>query len=329
MSMILGVHLLERLYLVSDTRLTEGQLPDGTKVYSDDFIKFFPFNERIGVVAAGSALGASYILNKLVKQVSKLTSIDELMQLINDNLAKHISDFVNETGKYGEIAFTIGGFNPHKLTKSIDVVKLGEAMSGQLVAAGEGSMMNQSIDSRLIAAMPRLSGKGKGDRIEIENVQESKMYSVVINIQTAEFKIKEIDTYDYVTFHPEQGTKNVSLPREILSALEFRERSKDWESNLYQESETLINFFRKIVREEGFSTVGGHIFPVLQIPETNMYPTGNLGRNDKNGMLVNEGGIFASNGQATYEYKDGKKGVFRSLTEYVYKAGISLGESQL
>jgi len=329
MSMILGVHLLERLYLVSDTRLTESQLPDGSGIYSDDFLKFFPFNERIGVVAAGSAFGASYILNKLAKKVSKLTSIDELTQLINENLVKHISDFVNETGKYGEVAFIIGGFNPHQLTKSIDVAKLGEAMSGQLVAAGDGSMMNQSIDSRLIDVMPRLPGKGKGDRIEIENVQESKMYSVVINIQTAQFKIKEIDTYEYVIFHPEQGTKTVSLPREVLSALEFRARSKDWQNDLYEESETLVNFFRKIVREEGLATVGGHIFPVLQRPETNMYPTGNFGRKDKNGVIIDEGGIFASNGQVTYEYKDGKKGVFRSLTEYVSKAGVSLGESQL
>lgn len=329
MSMILGVHLLERLYLVSDTRLTEGQHPDGSSVFTDDFLKFFPFNERIGVVAAGSALGASYILNKLANHVSKLTSIDELMQLIDENLAKHISDFVNETGKYGEIAFIIGGFNPHKLTKSIDVVKLGEAISGQLVAAGDGSMMNQSIDSRLISIMPQLPGKGKGDRIEIANVQESKMYTVVINIQTAQFRVKEIDTYDYATFHPEQGTKNVSLPREILSSLEFRKRSKDWQNDLYEESETLMNFFRKIVREEGFDTVGGHIFPVLQIPEAGIYPTGNIGRNDVNGMLIDEGGIFVSNGQVTYVYKDGKKGVFRSLTEYVSKAGVSLGESQL
>ena len=90
-----------------------------------------------------------------------------------------------------------------------------------------------------------------------------------------------------------------------------------------------MNFFRKIVREEGFSTVGGHIFPVLQIPETNMYPTGNIGRNDENGALIDEGGIFASNGQVTYKYKGGKMGVFRSLTEYVHESGISLGESQL
>lgn len=327
--MILGIHLLERLYLVSDTRLTEGTLPDGSYIYSDDFLKFFPFNKRVGVVAAGSALGASYILNKLTKQVSKSTSVDELMGIIEKNLGKYISDFVNETGRYGDIAFIIGGFNVGKNSQSIDVAKLGEALSGQLVAAGEGSMMHQSIDGRLVAVMPQLPGKGKGDRINIENVKESKLFSIVINLQTARFVTEEIDTYDYVTFHPHQGIKNVSLPKKLLSALEFRERGKDWQANLYEESEMLMNFFRRIVQENGFDTVGGHIFPVLQIPEINMYPTGNIGRNDKTGKLVTEGGIFASNGQVMYEYQDGKKGVFRSLTEYVYHSGISLGESQI
>ncbi len=54
--MILGVHQLERQYLVSDTRLTEGQFPDGTNLYSYDFLKFFPFNERLGFLGRKSGI---------------------------------------------------------------------------------------------------------------------------------------------------------------------------------------------------------------------------------------------------------------------------------
>jgi hypothetical protein len=61
MSLVTGIHLLRKLYLVSDTSVTY-QRNSGLIEIRDDLIKMFVLNKRLGAVAAGHLSLAAFII---------------------------------------------------------------------------------------------------------------------------------------------------------------------------------------------------------------------------------------------------------------------------
>jgi len=280
-------------------------------------IKDFIFNNKISAVAAGKALPASFILNRLKLRINENSSISEFKEIIKTNIRSIISEYVNETGfDTGKVMFIIGGFDDEK-GKYIEVSSLGNAMSSMVVAQGEGVNVNQSIDSRLLIAMSKIGGKKKGDHIIVGDVQKSEMFTINLNIRTAEWKMEEVDCYNYVVFNPDKELKTVEVPGELLSALEFRERSKQSiEDQLYDESELLINFVKRSIKKHGFWEVGGHIFVSIQTPKTNAFPTGDFGM-IKDGKVVKAGSFYVEEGKIMYELEDGIVGEYRQISTVI------------
>lgn len=315
MSLILGLHLLERIYLVSDTRLSylDGKEPE------DNFIKVFKLNNSISAVAAGSAHPASFILNRLREGINEKSTISDLNTLIKLKLIGFINDYVNTTGNHsGNVALVIGGFN-HEKGKRIEASRLGKAMSTMVIPA-QGKQVNQSFDKRLIESFVQLSGKGKGDYITVHNVRTADLLSVTFDVRTATISdVKSTECYDYIIFHPNQTIKQVQIPDEIVSLLEFRDRAgKSIENILYEEAEILINCVRRILRENNFSSVGGHIYPLLQLPELASFPTGDIATiND--GQIVRLGSFYVEEGVQMYELENGTRGRYRHLEELTRK----------
>src|SRR5947209_6093974 len=125
MSLILGVHFAKKLFLISDTRATT-EYSDGTKDFRDDFIKLFNINRRITALAAGKAASAAFILQKLRDIVGEEGSLDDIKNAIGSQLKAVVSEYVNATGKYGDVALIIAGYNPTKI-KKIESSSLGNA----------------------------------------------------------------------------------------------------------------------------------------------------------------------------------------------------------
>ncbi len=311
MSLILGIHLLERIYLISDTRLSSF---DGSS-FEDDLIKAFIINSKISVVAAGKALAASFVLNKLKALTNEDTTIHELKTIIDEHLRSFISDYVNSTNLHsGMVALIFCGFNDKKV-KRIESSRLGDAMSAMAILA-QGNQVNQSIDNRLLNSFGQLSGKKKGDYITVMDVQDAELFSLTFDIRSATIsKIKIAECYEYLIFHPDQDIKMIELPKEVISLLEFRDKSNNsLEDTLYQDAELVINFVRRVIRENNFSSVGGHIFPLLQTPFSAYFPTGDIGT-IKKGKIVKAGCFYAENNKIMYELEDGTKGEYRHLQD--------------
>lgn len=308
----MGLHLLERFYLVSDTRVTR-ETESGLVVFEDNLIKTFHFNKRIDALAAGQALPASYILNRLKEKVSEDSTISDLKAVINAELKSLISDYVNTTSYHsGRVALIFAGFDDQK-NKKIEASILGNTMSAMVRAAGEGIQVNQSVDSRLTKALANIGGKGKGDYIEVKDVFQSKMFTVTLNVRTAEWELGDVECYQYAIFYPDQSIKTVQVPPELLSALEFRNRSKtSLNDQLYEEAEILINFVKRTTSQYEFWTVGGHIFVLLLTPSGNKFPTGDFGK-VKEGQIVKAGSFFVRDGKLMYQFEDGKVGQYRHL----------------
>jgi hypothetical protein len=325
MSIILGIHLLERVYLVSDTRVS---YTDSDEI-KDDLIKAFVFNKRVSAIAAGRALASSFILNKLKLLTSEQTTISEFKRLINDRLRPLISDYVNTTGYHsGQVALIFGGFNFGN-KKKIEASLLGNAMSAMVVKAGERRTVNQSIDKRLKNSLGQLGGKGRGDYIVVDGVQEAELFSVTFDIGTANISsVQEAECYEYLVYHPQQNIRTIQLPPEITSILEFRERSGQTTEQIhYENAEILINFVRRVVRENNFKTVGGHIFPLLQTPHQAIFPAGDLARFES-GCLVKAGRFDVEEGKVMYKLESGESGEYRFLGDMAKKYLKKEGETE-
>lgn len=315
MSLIAGLHLLERFYLISDTRVTSESNKSDLVIIKDNLIKAFNFNDRISAVAAGQALPASYLLNKLKERINASSAISDLKKIVNSNLKSIISDYVNITGHHsGKVAFIIAGFDFDK-NKKVEASLLGNAMSAMVKASGEGKAVQQTIDTRLIKALHNIGGKGKGDYVEVKGIFQSQMFTITLDVRTAEWELKDIQCYEYAIFHPDQSIKTVSVPEELLSILEFRERlNKSVEDRLYEEAESLINFARRATTKYEFWTVGGHIFILLQTPDGNLFPTGDFGK-IKEGRVVKEGSFFVEDGKMMYQLGADEAREYRHLED--------------
>lgn len=314
MTLIVGFHLLERFYLVSDTRVTSQNNQIDLAIIKDNLIKAFNFNQRISAIAAGQVLPASFILNELKSRLDNESTIFDLKEIIKSELRGIISKYVNTTNCHtGRVAYIIAGYGKEKTKKKIEASLLGNAMSAHVAATGEGVQVNQSIDNRLIKALVHIGGKGKGDYIDVDEVYTSEMFSITLNVRTAEWELKYIECYQYAIFHPDQNIKTVNVPADLLSFLEFRHREQGQAaSHLYEEAEMLINFVRRTTRKYGFLTVGGHIFILLQTPLGNLFPTGDFAR-IKQGKLVKAGRFFVDKGKLMYQLEDGVFGIYRHI----------------
>ncbi len=318
MSIILGVHLVKKLFLISDTRATI-EYKDGRKEYCDDLIKVFSINRRISALGAGSASPAAFVLKRLRDKVGENGSLDDLKSIINTNIKQIITEYVDKTGKYGEVALIIAGYNPSKL-KVVESSDLGKALSAELVAKGDGSGMQQVIDvdikNSLVKAILRKGTLNRGDVVEIENTTDSGMISIKIDIRNNRFQMDTVKCYDYVVFHPKQKFTKISIPIELISQVEFGYRkSTDWQDILYGDSEKLLSIVNKEIKKNDFETVGGNLFIGLATQNDYfIYPTGDMAT-IKNGKIVYGGSITNNQGKICYKLEDGKEGKYRFLED--------------
>lgn len=332
MSLILGLHLSKKLYLISDTRVTINK-PSGLYECKDDLLKCFYFNKRISAIAAGSAEQAYFILCELKKLTNKNTTITGIEKIIEKNLLEIIKAYVNKRGKYTQSAFIFAGFD-NQNGKEINSSKLGKILSAPFIGK-DGLTMNQHIDKVITDTLAKeiilRKGLSKDEMIEV-NYPRSKMFTVKANSNpTAEkfYEKEKIDCYDYAIFSPKietpgAGFNKISIPNELLSEIEFPTKSiETGEKVIYSDSNTLVSFVSAQIKKKGFNAAGGHIFTLLVTREGSVFPTGPL-MQIKNGRAVKIGGIFVNNGKITYELKNGVKGIYRDLASINNSAGMEI-----
>jgi len=315
MSLVLGLHLLKKLYLVSDTRVTKEVA--GKKEFEDNQLKFEAINPKVSVVAAGNAHQAAYLVYKLRKVIGADQNILELRKYVETNIKEISADYLK---KYGEGSLSVFIFTGFTEASSITVNSstLGNVMSAVVKKYGA---MQQSIDKLVTTALvSEISRKGilqKDDPIEVPT-KGSMMFSLELDTQKQTCKIRDVECYEYAMFHPNYQTQPLPIPDETISLLEFRNiAGKDTESVLYEDAEILTNFVNKQIRENNFESVGGQIFPVVQSYDTGvLFPTGDLAQ-IKKGKVIKAGAIYVENGKICYELPDGTRGVYNKLEHFI------------
>lgn len=322
MTLILGAHMATKIFLVSDTRLTS-EFPDGSKSYSDTINKSFYLNKRISGIAAGHVKLAASFITDLRKYVDSNYYMKDLLNLFPQICNESIRDFVNKTGLDTQsVAFIFAGYDSGN-KKRISSAKLGDIMSAPLVARGGGSRTRQAfhpaVKQALAEATITRGGLGSKDYIEAK-LPESRLFSLEIATRYLDgenfFRIKEVECYDYITFHPDRSFKMVILPPELQSQIEFPEKwsaiSTAEHGFIYDDAVKLISFVKKIAKDNSFENVGGNIYTLMVTPEGSVFPTGDIATIKDDGTLEIMG-IQSIDGTLYYKLPDGSMGPFKTI----------------
>lgn len=322
MTLILGVHMATKTFLVSDTRLTR-QMSDGGLKYEDTINKSFYLNKRMSGIAAGHVQLAAFVIKRLREKISEDSFMRDLSRVIIKNGNDIIKDFVNTTLMTNQAtAMIFAGFDSEN-KKKIGSAILGEIMSAELVARGSGSRMNQSVHHKIKDALAEALIKNgtldKNSFIEAD-LPSSRMFSLKMGTRQYTdgnfYQLEEVECYRYVSFYPSQEFKSVIVPNTLLSSIEFPETetvSKKDDGFIYSDAARLMSFVRNVSIENDFKNVGGNIFSMMVTPEGSIFPTGDIAVKKKDGSIEMLGAIDSIDNVLCYRLPDGSKGQFKTI----------------
>lgn len=326
MSLIFGLCLPRKVYLVSDSRLTSS---NGS--YTDDFSKWLDLNPRLAVVVANSAYQASWLLKKIICDIRPTAGWDwgftELEAYLRENLEKYGNEFYAETGLITDsVSMIYGGFEKDKKL-ILESARLGDVMSVPVKAAGEGVMVNQNVDMTIINAFSKVlkeaAAKGQevgaGTEFEVD-LPRPRVLAVTIRPtpQGVEVVFEDADPYYGLVFNPNFRTERIKLPAELVGQLEYRDRTGEngddgW---LYAENTEIIKYVNWLTKEMNWDTVGGTILPLLVTPDGSGFATGEYVYKSPDGVETH-GGLTEIDGKPHYFDEQGNIKPYRFVYEYL------------
>src|SRR6185369_1520832 len=321
MSLIYGLSLAKKIYLVSDSRLT---YTDGS--YKDDFSKWLNLNPQLAVVVAGSAHQACWLLREIRKGINKDWDFSELENFLKDSIQSLATRYYSETGDYNDsVGMIFGGFEKSNKLE-IDAARLGQIMSSPVIERGEGVNVSQTVDSQIKEALLQTLMKGtregrtvgEGTLIEVDSPRP-RIMAVTINASDrgAEVTFENAGCYDGLVFNPKYKTERIVLPDSLIGNLEFRDKSGETEENtLYKDQGYIIIDALRLLRERKWPTVGGNILCLVMTPDFSGFASGDYMYVPAEGDPI-RGGTEVIDGRLHYFDKEGQKHPYRFIYDYL------------
>lgn len=326
MSLIFGICLPRKVYLVSDSRLSSS---DGT--YKDDFSKWLDLNPRLSVVVANSAYQASWLLQKIIADIRPKTGWDwdftDLENYLKSNLEKYGKQFYVETGLYSEsISMIFGGFEKNKRLV-LESGRLGDVMSAPVIAAGQGVSVHQNVDMTIMNSFSKVLNDAASKGVQISSGTEfevdlpkPRVLAVTIRAtnQGVEVKYEDAVPYGGLVFNPQFKTERVELPTELIGQLEYRDRDGEAGDDgwMYAENVEIIKYVKHLTEVRRWDTVGGTILPLLVTEDGSGFATGEYVYKSKDGVETH-GGLTEVDGIPHYYDEQGVIKPYRFVYKYL------------
>jgi hypothetical protein len=323
MSLILGIPLTRVIYLVSDSRVTEGG------DYKDNMSKWNNLNSRLGVVGAHDLQLASYLIREIRKEVGEDDDFGALEKTLKDKLYQIAYKFYEKTGSYKQRAYLIfGGFDDSKqlrISSSDFGIRMAEASKNHRT---EGREFNQMTDTRIFEAMSKISneniskgGDGSVDPGTILEIDAPRPRCVGVRVsfngQLTEIKWESAELYQSISYHPGWDLDRVKLPEDIMASLEYPVNNGQLANELdiiFNEYTNIINATRTILDQRGYSQVGGNIIPLrIGDDKTLGIATGSMAKKSNPNKII--GGLKVVNGALHYYDEEGELHKYENLID--------------
>lgn len=325
MTLIYGLCLPRKIYLISDSRLSSS---DGT--HKDDFGKWVDLNPRLAVIVANNAHMASWMIRRLTQYVKREVGYDwdftQLEDYLKEGLKVLADEYYTETGEYSRsVNFIFGGFEKNAKL-SIETSRLGEAMGAPPRAAGDGVPVFQSVDMDILNAFRPIIEQGNltgvpvtdGTIFEVD-LPKPRVLAASVRATNSGSEVTFEDTmcFDGIAFNPNYKTERVKLPSELLGQLNFRDMSgQSSEDILYGDNALIIPYTYRLISEQGWDSVGGELTPLLVLPDSTGIATGHYVRLDSEGKEF-IGGIGQIEGKIHYYDNNKEMHPFRFIYDYL------------
>lgn len=337
MTLIYGLCLPRKIYLISDSRLSSS---DGT--HTDNFGKWVDLNPRLAVIVANNAHMASWMIRRMTQYIRREIGWEwdftELEDYLKDNLKILADEYYAETGEYSRsVNFIFGGFEKDKKLL-IETSRLGNAMSAPVRSMGEGVPVSQTIDMDIMNAFRPLVLIGQqtgnpvtdGTIFEV-NLPRPRVLAVSVRATNTGSEVMFEDTmcFDGVAFNPNYKTERIELPSELLGQLNFRDTTgQSDESVIYDDNRLIIPYTYNLIREKDWDTVGGELTPLLVLPDITGIATGYYVRYDSEGHEF-IGGIGQIEGRVHYYDNNKEMQPFRFIHDYLDDVSSSTSDAKL
>ncbi|WKZ29363.1 MAG: hypothetical protein QY323_01375 [Patescibacteria group bacterium] len=272
MSLILGVHLPNRLFLAADTRLTV--IKDGEKTYRDNFWKVADFGPQITCVVAGDAYLAGFILRKIAGSGIKHDNINQFRPWLEANLPTFIDAYLGEGGTYKKVAMIFGGYD-RTAKKKLNSSALGDAMSKPFVGK-EGVVMDVATNRMVIDGLMREFARRGMEQIpkdaEFEiDYPDSSVFAVEIELPNAP-AFRTIPCYG-VVLYAQKNLREEHATMDMVQKLETQTDTRQkGEDAVVMWSLNLVAMIDEMISKYSLDGVGGHKLTVLLTPEGNVIP---------------------------------------------------------
>lgn len=325
MTLIYGLCLPRKIYLISDSRLSSS---DGT--YSDDFGKWVDLNPRLGVVVANNAHMASWMIKRLTqytrREVGWEWDFTDLEKYLQADLKALADEYYAETGECSySVNFIFGGFEKNKKLL-VETSRLGDAMSAPVRSMGDGVPVSQTMDMDIMNAFRPLIIRGQqtghpvidGTVFEVD-LPKPRVLAVSVRATSTGSEVEFEDTmcFDGIAFNPSYKTERFKPDPDLLGQLNFRDTTgQSVETILYGDNQILIPYTYKLIGEKNWETVGGELMPLAIFQDGMGVATGRYIRLDSDGKEFT-GGIGQIEGRVHYYDNRGQMKPFRFIHDYL------------
>jgi len=329
MTVIAGMRLAKKLYLISDTRITNRNEQGDVVGYQNDMAKIVGINERISVVAAGNVDLVSHLIKEIKLRIRTSSSASYLNKIFQDDMDQIIKNFVNSTGKTNrKCALIFGGYNLVR-KQQIDSKILGEIIA-TFPKQNEGKIVHQSIDREILRGLEKKTSKSSSfDGLFFVDLPQSELISLEVKIDRNNFTkdYKSYQCYESAIYHPSaENIEKIRIPNELLYDIEFRELNQnDSGVDIFNQDVAQINsYIYDLIEKNNFESVGGSIIVAFQTQYGNAFPTGTYVRRKNsqtlfwNDLFVDEKGVLC------YELSSGESGKYRHLEMFLDDSSMDL-----
>ena len=246
MSLIFGVSLCDRVYLVADTRVSYFKPGYAQPIVAGDNINKIEVLDDDGIIVAvaGSVGLSKYLINKLKKEDIVKHGINNLRENILDWIRINIDQYLKKR-PHASACLLFGGIDRTKRKK----------INGKRFIELVGEFQNLS-DVRLNMKEALWNGISATENNPNPNPElptpDSRVFAVLIDTKKPSLEIEDSEWGDFLVYGP-NGFRKEKLSKKFFGQLEFEIGCGELNHDRF----VLTQLMKNTERDNGFQTVGG------------------------------------------------------------------------
>lgn len=250
MSLIFGVNLSDKIYLIADTRASKVDYSGNILNTKDNVMKIIQLTNDCAVVCGGDVHLIKYIVSRLKKSKILHSSVCDFKSNIKSWIGNQVGDYLNKGFPYKKACFLFAAMDRTK-NKIIDGHKYIK-MSGEFQELKKSSM-----------SMKDVVFKGISDKKNQNNskpdlpINDTVLFSVSTDAKNNYLDITEAEWGEYIVYGPKNFDKS-KVPKSLFGQLEF-EAPIDKGNPTFRDVSLLTAFVKDMENSQKLLTVGGSV----------------------------------------------------------------------